>query len=165
MGPEKTYGSPMLTVPDYQWDDMRHYVRDCADIMGLRDYTCNYYKSKPDDLHGTDVMAAIDVCPRRRHFTIWLPLDWFHKAAGADNEREEARSTVAHELLHVHFKRIRDLPRSLQTNMGDHVWGVWNDIFTDETEIVIDDLAEVVAKSLPMPNMPTKPPKTRKPKK
>lgn len=148
------YGSPVLMVPDYQWEDMRHYIRDCADHMGLRDWTANYYKVKPDDLGGTDCSAAIEVSPRRRHFTIWLPLDWFHKAGGSEDERKEARASVAHELLHVVTRRLRNIPESLHTNLGDHVYGTWWSIYEDELEIMVDDLAEICAEALPMPNMP-----------
>lgn len=156
---------PLLQVPDFQWDDMRAYVRDCADRMGLRDYTCNYYRGRPDDLHGaSDVCGAIDVNPTRRHFTIWLPLEWFRRAGGTDDERRDARNTIAHELLHVHFKRIEGMAKSTQTNLGDIAWQLWWDNMHDEIEIVIDDLSEICAEYLPMPDMPQFPPKATKAK-
>jgi hypothetical protein len=127
--------------------------------MGLRDYTCNYYKERPDNIEQNGVCAGIEVSPTRRHFTLWLPYEWFRKAGGTQDEREDARATIAHELMHVHMKRIECVCDAVKTNLGDIAWATWRDILHDEMEIMVDDVAEVIAKSLPLPNMPKKTPR------
>lgn len=158
MGPSSEFGKPVLQVPDYQWENMREYVRDCADRMGLRDYTCNYFRERPDQFEADGVCAGIEVSPTRRHFTLWLPYEWFRKAGGTPDDREEARATVAHELMHVHMKRIEGVCEAVKTNLGDIAWATWRDILHDEIEIMVDDVAEVAARALPLPDMPQKPP-------
>jgi len=151
---EFEYGQPLLTVSDAWYDGMREYVRHCANLMGLRDYTCNYDREDPDGGSDPTVMGAIRVNPTRRHFTIWLPRGWYDEASGTKAQRESARHTVCHELIHVHFKRLDGLCQNLKTNLGDVAWATWWDGMRDEMEITVDDLASVLAPTLPLPVLP-----------
>jgi hypothetical protein len=154
---EQEYGAPLLTVSAEWFDAMREYVRYCANEMGLRDYVCNYDKEPPDGDHDTTVMGSIRVNPLRQHLTIYLPRSWYDEASGSQKERESARHTVVHELIHVHLKRIDGLCHNLQTNLGDVAWQTWWCGMHDEMEIVVDNLATVLEASLPLPKMPKKP--------
>ena len=145
----------------FQFEDMRHYVRDCADNMGLRDWTVQYATDRPSEID-SDVLAAIEREARRMDFEIWLSPMWFTQAQGDDKDKREARATVAHELLHVKFVRIDRFIDNLYTNLGEQSHGLLKSFYLDEMEQFIDDLAYVVAESLPLPNIPTQMPLQRK---
>lgn len=147
----------MPGVQEFQYDDMRHYVRDCADRLGLRDWTAQYFITKPDGVDQSSC-GAIETTLTRRTFTIWLPPDWYRKASekASMSDREDARNTVAHELLHIHFKPIDTHLEQVQTNLGDALWELWYSMYIQRMEIFMDTMAEPVAQGLPLPRIPAK---------
>jgi len=146
----------------FEYDAMRQYVRDCADAMRLRDWTCGYAHG-PLNAAGQEAEAQIEITYERLTFTLWLPPRWYGKAQSEDMaEVEEARTTVAHELLHVKFVRMQQLHKMVQTNLGESAWGVYDSFHEQEMENFIDDLAEVVAGALPLPRIPSAMPPQRK---
>jgi len=142
----------------FQYDDMRHYVRECADQLGLRDWTCGYAVEPPEEIDSALALAgAINRVASRMHFEIWLPPSWFARAGDTApvEERREARATVTHELLHVKFVAIDRFIDNLYTNLGEQSHGLLKTFYVDAMEQFIDDLAYVVAEALPMPNIPS----------
>lgn len=140
----------------YQYEDMRHYVRDCADRMGLRDWTAEYYKVPPEELPRDKAVSGFISCePRRLSFTIWLPPHWYELASGTKAERREARQTVAHELLHVKFVAIDLLIEGLYTNLGEQAHGLLKEFYANAMEQFIDDMASIADAALPLPRVPT----------
>lgn len=158
----------MPGVRQFQYDRMREYVRDCADVCGLRDFTV-HYALQPigpgrNAIDGYEAAASIDVHPTYRDFTIWLPPSWYERAMGDIGDREEARQTICHELLHVHFKRTDRMMETLQTNVGDHVWGVWHCLYIDENELLVELISQFAAAALPLPDIPKNTPRPSRPK-
>lgn len=150
----------MPGVRQFQYDDMRHYVRDAADTLGLRDWTAQYYIVPPDDLDTQGVCGAINVVVTRRTFTIWLPAEWYARASEAADlsDREDARNTIAHELLHCHFKPIDTHLEQVQTNLGDALWDLWNSMYIQRMEVFMDTVSVPLAEALPLPAIPVNPP-------
>lgn len=148
----------MPGVQEFQYDDMRHYVRDCADRLGLRDWTAQFYITPPEDLDKQGVEGAVNIVLTRRCFTMWLPPEWFAKAGerASLEARQDARDTVAHELLHCHFKPIDTHLEQVQTNLGDALWELWHSMYIQRMEIFMDTMANPVAQGLPLPRIPAK---------
>lgn len=155
----------MPGVRQFQYDDMRHYVRDCADILGLRDWTCEYYLVPPEDIAGVGVCGAINIKLTRRTFTLWLPPDWYDLASEAAplEKREDARETIAHELLHVHFEPIHTHLEQIQTNLGESLWNLWHSMYVQRMEVFTDTISHSLAEALPLPAIPESPPENAAP--
>ena len=144
----------MPGVRFFQYRKMREYVRWCADEMGLRDWTCEYFLMPPESMQAEGLEGAIRADVKREHFAIYLPPIWYAKAMGDDREQEAARQTVAHELLHCKFVELRQLVQHLETNLGDHAWGVFDSMWDDHEERFIDDLADMSPVCCPCQTFP-----------
>lgn len=64
---------------------------------------------------------------------------------------ETQRSTLLHELLHCHFRPIRDAMNDLEDAVGGPVWAVFDKARETAEEAVVDGLAHALAPLFPLP--------------
>lgn len=121
------------------------YLRETADILGLRDWTVGIDHGP---LSVPDRLAEADT--RRGRKILWVTLS----EAFLDSAPDRQRQTIVHELLHAHHSHLQFL---ISDNLNESAAGV----FTLALEYAIDGIAEEWAKLLPLP--PTQPMNRKKP--
>lgn len=117
------------------------YIRRLADLMELRDWRFKL----GDHPAAEDCGAHIEVVAGRRFATVTVPFAW----PGFDPT--EQRHYACHELLHAHLAPVEFAVQSLQTNLGDHVFGVFAELHKTAIEHAIDAIADALAPYLPLP--------------
>ncbi len=110
------------------------YVRDLADRILLKDWTIIL----PDQVADQDNKAEIYVVAGQHHATIYLGYDFFEK------DPEERRLILCHELIHCHFDRAARVAE------GEMKKSRKRD-FRMMVEYGVDDMARVIAPTMPMP--------------
>lgn len=112
----------------------KHYLRDLADLMGLRDWTVSVHRDPPDDEHQASCHAVYG----RKMAQIQLSENFLESVP------DRQRQTLVHELMHAHFGPLNHLMRSELTDPGYRA-------FMLSLEYAIDGIAEEWAKRLPLP--------------
>lgn len=74
-------------------------------------------------------------------------------------DREEQRSTLVHELLHVHFWQVNQTIHDVQQRYSKSWLRMVDAAVTRETEYAVDAIADIVAPFMPLP--PTEKPKKK----
>lgn len=126
-------------------DALAAYVRACADALELRDWRFTLADEPLPIANRADLAASIQCTRHRKHACLWIPPSWW------DNPPNDRRQTVAHELLHCHAWPVEQAAEALQTNLGDHTWGVFAELHKGAIEDLIDAVADALAPHLPPP--------------
>lgn len=122
---------------------MGRYIREMADLMGLRDwrFDLNYYPP-------TDDGAFAEIAPDdgKQSATIRFGADF------PTYDREQQRAIVVHELVHCHLDLIqqqarKDLPRLL----GQPAYDAFFPSFVRGIERGVEGIAQAWAVTLPLP--------------
>jgi hypothetical protein len=121
---------------------LAEYLRWVANDLGLRDWTVTLSGEWADD---PDAMAYCECTYGRKLLTVKLGQKW------GQYRPEDHRHAIVHECLHAHFDPIRLVLRNLQTNLGDHVYGVAECSLKDAIEWAVDGIAGEIAKHFPLP--------------
>lgn len=136
----------MNAPTEAQWDMLGGYMRDLADIMGLRDWTISLEhappSSEPHDGHKVQGECAVNY--GRKSATISICPDW------PEDDPEEVRRVVVHELLHCHVEPVQWAFNNAANRLGFEAGSVAREAFTDAFEVAIDGIAVAWAESLPM---------------
>lgn len=94
---------------------LSNYVRHVADLLWMRDWDFDVYyeevetapdRSAPDD--DQEWGARVEQTRHRQHATITLPPDFRYNPA---YKGIQAKQTIAHELIHMHWARCWDQVR------------------------------------------------------
>jgi hypothetical protein len=117
-----------------------HYLRQLADLLGLRDWHITLSRGPSDH----DSRAQVYVHRNKDELTVQLNEGWSSMAA------EQQRLTLTHELLHAHTGRLCRVVTRLTGLEGPHMEYV-RKAHDEEEEIVIQRLARVIAPHLPLP--------------
>jgi hypothetical protein len=117
------------------------YIREMADRLLLRDWVVELGRESTDE--GSRAQIAIN---RERNMgTVTLCDRWFIRTP------EEQRTTIVHEMLHLHSARLCRVMTRLQDEVeGDGVRYAAN-AHNEEEEIMVDALARAIAPFLPLP--------------
>lgn len=118
------------------------YVRDVADMMGLRDWTVGIASDPPDD---SDANAKVDVPFGRRCAMIAFAPIW------AERDPEGLRQTVVHELLHCHLWTLDQRHCDLHSVLKESTYAIHHLAHHEALEIAIDSIAQAWAQTLPLP--------------
>lgn len=136
---------PLLDGDRHQ---LGEYMREMADLMGLRDWylavSSDPPKSEPiDDTH--TVQAECSVNYGRKSAVIAFAANW------AEWDTEELRRVVAHELIHCHTEPMRWAINNTRLPLGMTAFLMLEGAFQDAHEVAIDAIACAWAERLPLP--------------
>jgi hypothetical protein len=136
-------------------DRIEPYLRELADLMGLKDWGIRLMDGTPES---DDAFAEVQSYPMLRRADIRVINEW------ADAEPEVFRHYMAHELIHAHFEPLEQPLRYLSNTIGRVVFDVTYATYCDAEETAVDSIAVAWAKTLPLPVKPPPFPgkKTRK---
>jgi len=130
-------------------DAIADYVRDLADRMQLCDWSLSISldpDDEPDDGVDDARCGTFQGTLGRRHGAIWLNPEWW---AGATPE--ERRQTCVHELIHAHEHGAREIVIHTVSLLPARTAEVLQAIYDVQAEYAIDALADVIARSMPLP--------------
>jgi hypothetical protein len=123
-------------------DELGKYVRNMADLMGLRDWHLKLMNDPPDD---PEAAACCEVIYGQKYALIRFHRDW------TSADPEELRSTVIHELIHCHVEPMRWSVNNVKHVVGTAMFEVIFDAFSDALEVAVDGMARAWAESMPLP--------------
>jgi hypothetical protein len=123
-------------------DQLRTYLRELADLVGLRDWTINVLETPPSN---PEHAASIDVRYGRKYVNIDFLPEW------ASWPAEDLRQTCVHELLHCHINHVRWPINNIQELVGHAIYTPLYESVTDYIEYAVDAIASEWAKTLPLP--------------
>lgn len=128
-------------------DRLGTYVREVADLMGLRDWTFELppYPPEPTDHEGHRALASTEVAYGRRVATICIADDW------AEWRPSKLRSTVVHELLHCHFAVVQWQTDLIEQHLSRAEWAIYANGARTAMELHVDAVAMAWAETLPAP--------------
>jgi hypothetical protein len=119
------------------------YLHDLQKRMLLGHWKLILWRKRPS---GADENAAAGVvCQGSGHQAFIFLNEEFDAAT-----RTEQREVIVHELVHLHLFPMRD---HLHKQFGDwtDAWPVLRDAHLSHEEYAVDDLARIIAPSLPLP--------------
>jgi hypothetical protein len=120
---------------DEQRKQFGSYVRELADLMGLRDWTVHVSPDLPDNpKHG----AEADCTFGRKIVSVAFSDAFFRTS------RDSQRATVCHELVHAHIAQLHHL---LHRILPDPQW----EPYYVAMEYAVDAMAESWSVHLPLP--------------
>lgn len=124
-------------------DELGQYVREMADLMGLRDWTIVMKPGNPED---ADHMACAQQIYGQKHLNLWFRKDWSRWPA------KQLRQTTCHELLHAH---LNPLAHSTLNNVGQLIgkrpYQVAWEAMSERLEFTVDGIADAWSETLPLP--------------
>ena len=118
------------------------YLRDLADVMGLRDWEIDLAR---EDASGPDTGASCSTTYGRKVATIHFGADFFYESP------ETQRYYCVHELLHCHFRAIVEARDGLEDLLGTPANLVFVDRMRSAEEWAVDAIAGAIAPFLPLP--------------
>lgn len=129
---------------DQQHVFWNRYVRECADLLGLKDHHPSVEREPPKD---DGSVACIWTLPDVVHSRVYLSSHFLTVSSP-----DEQRATIAHELLHIHLAIIDAHVRFGVRNLEkDSLVEALPELIEQDIEMVIDRLSYVVAPLLPLP--------------
>lgn len=122
-------------------DELVRYVREMADMMGLRDWMVGIADDPPPD----DANAQVDVPFGRRCAMIRFSSAW------SNRDPEELRQTVAHELVHCHIWSLEQRICDIASLVGSDTRNLAENVYRETMELAVDAIATAWAETLPLP--------------
>ena len=124
-------------------DDLRPYVRDLADRMGMRDWDVRLVDDAMEP--GPTVDAQSKVYYGQRRIDVWIAE---HHQQG---DAAFLRLLVVHELLHAHLDPMDEPLESLRNSIGETVYHPLTILYRNLLERSCDAIAVAWAQTLPLP--------------
>lgn len=118
------------------------YLRELADLMGLRDWTITFNEDAPAE---EDAGGRVEIVYGRKYASIQIHAAW------TTDTPETLRYYCVHELVHAHLEPMRWALNSVQTLLGSMAFEVLEGAHTDALEVAIDGIAREWATHLPLP--------------
>lgn len=118
------------------------YIREAARQLKVGDWTIDLPHDVfcDDGAHGT-VQFTIGKCVALIRFGTGF----------LERSREQQRHTIAHELVHIHLNAMEDAFNTLSPQLAQPTYTVAWSSFNRHLEEATDQLASVLAPSLPLP--------------
>jgi hypothetical protein len=122
--------------------ELGRYVRELADLVGLRDWTIVMKHGEPaNDTSGAD----INVRYGQKVADIRFRTGWETMPA------DDLRWLVTHELVHCHLWRLDQRLCDVKPVMGDTAYTLYQFAVQEELEHTVDGIARTWARTLPLP--------------
>lgn len=130
----------MAAFPEYfpEDDSLDQYVRQLADLIGMRDW-----KVKLEDEHPGDGNLGFCECVYGRKIA--------NIRLAEHDTIEELRHTIVHELLHAHLDPTRLPIENIRNVLGQPLYDATHNALVDAVEYATDEIASVLAPLLPLP--------------
>lgn len=125
-------------------DRIEPYLRELADLVGLRDWRIFVSDDAPED---PEHAACVDVRYGLKVAVISFHPQW------AESDPEQFRNTCCHELLHAHVNHVRWPLNNVAELVGKAIYDPLYQSVTDYIEYAVDAIATEWAKTLPLPVM------------
>lgn len=123
-----------------QFDALADYTRECANKLELRDWTIRLSK----------IPCESQIATCRTTFGQKVATVAIHREILKETD-EEIRQTVAHELMHCHDSALREvINESIPAMIGSLAWAALEPAIRQQRELLVDTVANIVAKNLPM---------------
>lgn len=116
------------------------YVRELANVLGLYDWTLILANVPADE----DALAQVDVTDGQHRAVLSVCGEWNTMDVG------EKRRALVHELIHCHEQKAMESVMGeeapMATLLGAAAWSVLEFTLHKDTEIMVDNLAIVIAR-------------------
>lgn len=129
-----------------QKDRIQHvkdYLDEHKGSLGLQEWRITVSK----DLAPDDSFAATEALEQSQTATIWLGTKFWASTL------EERRLTLIHELLHLDTWRCANMVDRLEEQLGKVAWAIFEPLWTDEWERLVDRHASRIAAAYPLPDL------------
>lgn len=124
-------------------DTLARYVRVVADLFGLRDWEIVIAANFCDE----DTMAETECTYGQRHALLRFNEKW------TEWTKDELRSTVVHELLHVHTEQLSELVGDIGRDvLQEQAASVLSTSLSYSLERIVDQIAVAIAPFFPYPD-------------
>ena len=129
--------------PD-RFDALEAYVAELQEALGITVWKITVVRE------ASDVEAWADINPHSQAETADLRVSHDFWKQTPDHQRE----VLIHEMLHIVTARLDQTVESIEEAFGKVIWAIYEPLFEDATERVVDHLAKVIAPSVPLPVFP-----------
>ena len=129
-----------------QKDRIQHvkdYLDEHKGSLGLQEWRISVSKDPAPD----DSFAATEALEQSQTATIWLGTKFWSSTL------EERRLTLIHELLHLDTWRCANMVDRLEEQLGKVAWAIFEPLWTDEWERLVDRHASRIASTYPLPEL------------
>ena len=127
-------------------DRVELYLRQLADLMGLRDWVVRLEDGVPDD---DDAFACVQTYTRIREALIFVRDGWEHASP------ETFRLYMVHELIHTHLEAMEVPLSGLELMVGKLAYDVAYGAYREAEEVAVHAIARAWAPLLPLPEETT----------
>lgn len=124
------------------YDALRDYVREVANLAGLRDYT---FEVAHGPLPPGDVATCRPI-EGRRYARITVCEEFF------DLDTTQQREAIVHEVLHPHLHPLVERIRDLRPELGRAHYESFETSFLRDTERIVDALTSAFVEHVPYPD-------------
>jgi hypothetical protein len=133
----------MATKRD-RWDDLESYVADLQAALNVANWKVSVARE------ASDVDAWADINPHEQNHTAELRVshDFWKQTP------EQQREVLVHEILHLVTARLDQTVEALEDAMGKVLWAVFEPQYENATERAVDQLARIIAPTIPLPDFP-----------
>lgn len=133
---------PRLRDASDQLDSLLRYVRDVADVIGLRDHSFEVRQAALP----TGVRATCDCVTGRRYARITVCEQFF------ELEAEEQREAITHEEVHAHLHVLMEHVEQLREELGRAHHQSLSAAYRRDLERVTDALTTAFVSHIPLPS-------------
>jgi hypothetical protein len=134
-----------LIVDDATYTTELRYLRELADLLGLRDWHITLSRG----IAAEGSRAQVDIHRTKDECEVRLSNQW------RSFSLEQRRLTITHELLHAHTSRLHRVMTRLADVADGPSMEYAKRAHDEEEEIVVQRLARVIAPYLPLPEQET----------
>jgi predicted metal-dependent hydrolase len=131
-----------------------HYLRRCAELIGLRDWSIKFDPKPVEEPEEDDTQAMTNSTEDCTASVRFAPQFWSFCP-------KEQRAVIAHELCHLHTNRLRVLAEHFVTGYPKRARGVLNLTLEEADEHVVESIARLLTPMLPLPHF-SKPSKRKR---
>ena len=129
--------------PD-RFDALEAYVAELQEALGITVWKITVVRE------ASDVEAWADINPHEQAESAELRVSYDFWKQTPEHQRE----ILAHEMLHIVTARLDQTVESIEEAFGKVIWAIYEPLFEDATERVVDHLAKVIAPLVPLPAFP-----------
>lgn len=123
-------------------DQIEPYLRELADLMGLKDWEIVVPDREPEkESSGADCVAYYG----RKKAEIAFNSKW------GDMKVEDFRCLCVHELIHCHTRPMEEPIHNIKSFVGEPAYNITYLSFSDALEYAVDAIATEWARTLPLP--------------
>ena len=130
-------------TPD-KYDALEGYVAELQVALNITYWKITVVRD------AADVEAWADINPHAQAETADLRVSHDFWKQTPEHQRE----VLVHEMLHIVMARLDQTVEAMEEAFGKIAWAIYDPLFEDAAERVVDHLAKVIAPQLPLPEFP-----------